>query len=139
MIARIGARPADSPGHDLAGNDRKPNGQLGVDNWLRPSSLPNVFAIGDLAATGEGMTVVSTTRQTPWLAKTLRKLAAGRKLESLAGYVPWKVAPILLPLGPATGASVLPFGKYGMVVGDRITAAIKGKALFIPRYQREFG
>jgi hypothetical protein len=24
-------------------------------------------------------------------------------------------------------------------VGDRITAAIKGKALFIPRYQREFG
>lgn len=139
IVPAIGARPADSPGHDLAGNDRKPNGQLGVDKWLRPSNLPNVFAIGDLAATGEGMTVVSTTRQTPWLAKTLRNLAAGRKLESLAGYAPWKVAPILLPLGPATGASVLPFGRDGMVVGDRITAAIKGKTLFIPRYQREFG
>lgn len=139
IVPAIGARPADGPGHDLAGIDRKPNGQLGVDNWLRPSCLPNVFAVGDLAATGEGMTVVSTTRQTPWLAKTLRKLAAGRKLESLAGYVPWKVAPVLLPLGPETGASVLPLGKEGMVVGDCITAAIKGKTLFIPRYQREFG
>ena len=139
IVPAIGTRLADSPGHDLAGIDRKPNGQLGVDNWLRPSRLPNVFAIGDLAATGEGMTVVSTTRQTPWLAKTLRKLAAGQKLESLASYAPWKVTPILLPLGPETGASVLPLGKHGMVVGDRITAAIKGKALFVARYQREFG
>lgn len=139
IVPAIGARLADSPGPDLAGIDRKPNGQLVVDPWLRPSSLPNIFAIGDLAATGEGMTVVSTSRQTPWLAKTLRKLAAGHKLERLAPYARWKIAPILLPLGPTTGASVLPLGRAGMVVGDRITAAIKGKALFIPRYQREFG
>lgn len=138
IIPAIGARIADSPAHDLPNVDRKPNGQIGVDRWLRPSSLPNVFAIGDLAATGEGMTVVATTRQTPWLAKTVRKMAGGKPVESLPAYAPWKTPPILLPLGPSIGASVLPIGG-GLVVGDGLTSAIKGKDLFIPRYQKEFG
>lgn len=138
IVPAIGAKIAESPAHDLPGIDRKPNGQLCVDAWLRPSSLPSVFAIGDIAATGEGMTVVSTARQTPWLAKTMRKLAKGARLESLPAYVPWQVAPILLPLGAQRGASVLPLGS-GLVVGDGLTAAIKGKQLFIPRYQQEFG
>lgn len=138
IIPAIGARIADSPAHDLPNVDRKPNGQIGVDRWLRPSSLPNVFAIGDLAATGEGMTVVATTRQAPWLAKTVRKMAGGKPVESLPAYAPWKTAPILLPLGPNIGASVLPIGG-GLVVGDGLTSAIKGKDLFIPRYQKEFG
>lgn len=138
IIPAIGARIADSPAHALPGSDRRPNGQLGVDQWLRPSSLPNVFALGDLAATGEGMTVVATTRQSPWLARTLRRLAHGKTIESQAAYSPWKVAPILVPLGPKQGASVLPLGS-GMVVGDGLTAAIKGRHLFIPRYHKEFG
>lgn len=83
IVPVIGTRIAESPAHALPSIDRKPNGQLGVDQWLRPSNLPNVFTIGDLAATGEGMTVVSTTRQTPWLAKTLRKLAHSATLEDL--------------------------------------------------------
>lgn len=139
IVPAIGVRIADSPAHALPGIERQPNGQLKVDRWLRPSSLPNVFAIGDLAATGEGMTVVATTRQTPWLAKALRKIAKGAAVESLPAYKPWQVAPILVPLGPSKGASVLPVGQSGMVVGDRITAAIKGKTLFIPRYHKEFG
>ena len=84
------------------------------------------------------MTVVAATRQVPWLAKTLRKLAGGAALESLPAYARWKLAPILVPLGPAIGASVLPIGG-GLVVGDWLTAAIKGKQLFIPRYHKEFG
>ena len=138
IVPAIGTRIAASPALALPGIDRKPNGQLGVDQWLRPSSLPNVFTIGDLAATGEGMTVVSTTRQTPWLARTLRKLALGASLKDIPPYAPWKVPPVLLPLGPKMGASVLPLGR-GLVVGDTITTAIKGKHLFIPRYQKEFG
>ncbi len=138
IIPAIGSKIADSPAHALPGIDRQQNGQLGVDRWLRPSSLPYVFAIGDLAAIGEGMTVVSTLRQVPWLAKTLRKLAKGAKLESLPAYAAWKVSPILLPLGPSKGASVLPMGK-GWVVGDALTTAMKGKHLFIPRYHKEFG
>lgn len=138
IVPATGARVADGPAHALPGTSQRPNGQLAVDPWLRPSSLPRVFAIGDLAATGEGMTVVSTMRQTPWLAKTLRRMAGGASLESLPRYRPWKVPPILLPLGPDAGASVLPLGR-GMVVGDRLTSAIKGRHLFIPRYHKEFG
>ncbi len=138
VIPAIGTRIAESPAHSLPGTTRQPNGQLAVDQWLRPSNLPHVFAIGDLAATGEGMTVVSTMRQTPWLAQTLRRMANGAKLESLVPYSRWKAPPILLPLGPKIGASVLPIGG-GLVVGDRLTAAIKGKHLFIPRYHKEFG
>jgi NADH dehydrogenase FAD-containing subunit len=138
VFAAIGARVSRSPAHALAGTREQPNGQLEVDRWLRPSSLPNVFAIGDLAATGEGMTVVSTMRQTPWLAKTLRQLARGAKLEDLPAYKPWPLPPILLPLGPDRGASVLPLGPRGWVVGDRLTRAIKGRHLFIPRYHKEF-
>lgn len=139
VIPAIGARVTRSPGHDLPGAKAKPNGQLEVDSWLRPSSIPNVFAIGDLAATGEGMTVVSTMRQTPWLTKTVRKLSGGTAIESLPAYKPWPLPPILLPLGPTTGASVLPVGARGWVVGDRLTSAIKGRKLFIPRYHKEFG
>ncbi|MCL4671378.1 MAG: FAD-dependent oxidoreductase [Sphingomonadaceae bacterium] len=138
IVPATGGRIAESPAHVLPGTVRQHNGQLAVDAWLRPSSLPRVFAIGDLAATGEGMTVVSTMRQTPWLAKTLRKLAQGTTLEDLPPYARWKVPPILLPLGPARGASVLPLGQ-GMVVGDWMTSMIKGRHLFIPRYHKEFG
>ncbi len=139
IIPAIGARVADSPAHALPGVQREPSGQLAIDPWLRPSSLANVFAIGDLAATGEGMTVVSASRHAPWLAKTIRKLATGQALESLPAYKPWKVPPILVPLGPDKGASVLPLGSKGMVVGDWLTAKIKGKHLFLPRYDKEFG
>lgn len=138
IVPTIGARIADSPAHALPGTIRQPNGQLTIDTWLRPSSLPRVFAIGDLAATGEGMTVVSTMRQAPWLAKTLRKLAKGAELEDLPHYSHWKYPPILLPLGPKLGASVLPLGRW-MVVGDKMTSMIKGRHLFIPRYHKEFG
>lgn len=138
IVPAIGARVTESPAHALPGVTRQSNGQLAVDPWLRPSSLANIFAIGDLAATGEGMTVVSASRHAPWLAGTIRKLALGQALESLPAYKPWKVPPILLPLGPDKGASVLPLGSKGMVVGDWLTSKIKGKYLFLPRYNKEF-
>ena len=137
IIPAIGARIADSPAFALSGAERRANGQLAVDPWLRPSSLPNVFAIGDLAATGDGMTVVATSRQAPWLARTLLQIASGESIETLKPYKPWPLPPILLPLGPKRGASVLPLGT-GLVVGDWMTSAIKGKKLFIPRYRKEF-
>lgn len=139
IVPAIGTKIADGPGHLLPGVTKRPNGQLAVDGWLRPSSLPNVFAMGDLIDTGEGMTVVATTRQAPWLAKTIRRLANGKALDTLPTYKPWPMPPILLPLGPANGASVLPLSRQGTVVGDWITSMIKGKSLFIPRYHKEFG
>jgi NADH dehydrogenase FAD-containing subunit len=134
----IGTRIADSPVDALPGVERRSNGQVAVDAWLRPSRLANVFAFGDLAHTGDTMTVVATTRQAPWLANALRQVASGKRIEQLAPYTPWPLAPILLPLGPKRGVSVLPLGRSGAVAGDGVTSAIKGKALFIPRYRKEF-
>jgi len=80
------------------------------------------------------MTIVATTRQIPWLVKTLKTLIAGKPIERINPYRPWKLAPILLPLGPSIGSSYLPFG----VVGNFVTSRIKGKKLFIPKYRKAF-
>lgn len=61
-----------------------------------------------------------------------------KSTESLAHDAPWGVPPILRPLGPAKGESVLPLGN-GWVVGDGLTPAIKDKHLVISRYHKEFG
>jgi NADH dehydrogenase FAD-containing subunit len=115
-------------------------GRAHVDPWLRPSAAhPTLFALGDTAATGDAMTIVAITRQEPWLDKTLRAVLKGRRVEDLPRYAPWPLAPILIPLGPDRGASVLPITKAGLVVGSFLTSTIKGKTLFIPKYRKEFG
>lgn len=140
VIPAIGSRIGDGPAHQLEGVTRRPNGQLVVDSRLRLSPrFPNVFGIGDLVDTGDGMTVVATMRQVPWLAKAIRDLARGRVIEKISPYKPWPMPPILLPLGTKLGASVLPLSKKGTVVGDWVTASLKGKTLFLPRYDKEFG
>jgi len=65
--------------------------------------------------------------------------ARGHATEQVPAYQPWPMPPILLPLGASKGASVLPFSRNGTVVGDWMTATMKGKSLFIPRYEKEFG
>ncbi|TSB02327.1 NAD(P)/FAD-dependent oxidoreductase [Sphingorhabdus contaminans] len=138
IIPTIGAHAADSPAHELPGVRCEPNGQLSVDSWLRPSRLPNVFVLGDLAATGDGMTIVAIGKHVPWMKRALLKLAAGQRVESLQPYKGWRIPPILVPLGPKLGVSVVPLGKEGMTVGDWFTSKIKGKNHFIPRYHKEF-
>ena len=93
----------------------------------------------DVAATGDLMTIVAITRQAPWLAKAIKGVIAGRSLETLPRYSPWTAPPILVPLGPRRGASVLPITTSGVTVGGFLTSQIKGKSLFIPRYRKEFG
>lgn len=110
-----------------------------VDGWLRPAGARNVFALGDVAATGDLMTIVAIMRQAPWLAKAIKGVIAGRSLETLPRYSPWAAPPILVPLGPKRGASVVPVTKRGLTVGGFLTSQIKGKSLFIPRYRKEFG
>lgn len=109
-------------------------GRVKTDHWMRPSSYPNVFAAGDVAEMGDGMTIVATTRQIPWLVKTLKHLLVGRKLTQIKPYKPWNLAPILVPLGPNIGNCYLPFG----VVGDFVTSRFKGRELFIPKYRKAF-
>ncbi len=139
VIPAIGARPEVGAlaGVTTARFDRL--GRVEVDGWMRPAGLKRVFALGDMAANGDLMTIVASSRQAPWLAKALTASSAGKAVEDMPAYTPWASPPILVPLGPRRGASVLPMGRNGAVVGPLLTGAIKGKSLFIPRYRKEFG
>ncbi len=136
IFPAIGARPVAPP---IAGASYGASGRLLVDRWLRPVGQRRVFALGDAAETGDFMTIVAITRQAPWLVKTLKTVLAGRPVETLAAYRPWPVPAILVPLGPNSGASLLPIARHGLTVGRRATASLKGRDLFIPRYRKDFG
>ena len=139
VIPAIGAKPVTGVVCGLANARFDAIGRVETDGWMRPAGLKTVFALGDMAANGDLMTIVASSRQAPWLAKTLEALASGTAIESLPRYSAWPSPPILVPLGPSHGASVLPVTKKGLVVGPFLTGLIKGKSLFIPRYHKEFG
>lgn len=130
----IGSKPQAEILTDLPGVKFDRRGRVNTDAWLRPSDYENVFVAGDIACTGDGMTIVAISRQNPWLIKALKAVLAGKSVEDFKPYEPWKKAPILLPLGPRHGSSWL-----FMVMGDFVTRAMKGKTLFIPKYRKAFG
>lgn len=114
-------------------------GRAIVDSWLRLPGWGNIFVLGDAAASGDKATIVAAMRQSDWLAKHLLAVTGGAKSETLAPYRPYKVQLLLVPIGPARGATVLPIGAKGLPVGAWFTSAIKGKDLFVSRYRRDFG
>jgi len=135
----IGAKPVNDLLRALPGAQIDNTGRVKVDAWLRPAGASRIFALGDAAATGDPMTIVGLSRQVPWLAKTIKGLFQGKRLEDAPAYAPWKTGVIIVPFGLTGGASVLPLTRKGVVLGQRTTAALKGKHLFIPRYRKEFG
>lgn len=135
IVPAVGARVTQGLLDQLPGIKRASDGRVETDPWMRPSSLPNVFAAGDGANNGDLMTIVAVSRQVPWLAKLLKALAAGQSVESQKPYKPWGQAPILLPLGPERGSSFLMIA----TLGDWVTSKMKGRDLFLPKYQKAFG
>lgn len=135
IVPAVGARVNGSLIDMLPDAKRRPDGRVQTDAWMRPSSLPNVFAAGDIADNGDLMTIVAVSRQVPWLSKTLKAAVAGRPVEAQKPYKPWGKAPILLPLGPKRGSSFLLLATFG----DWITRSIKGRDLFITKYRKIFG
>jgi NADH dehydrogenase FAD-containing subunit len=139
VFPALGARPVTTVFEQLPGVSRDPQGRVVLDAWLRPAGTRNLFALGDAAATGDPMTIVAITRQVPWLSKTIAAVLAGQPLDSLPPYRPWPMRGILVPIGPRGGASMLPVLRNGVQVGKWVTARLKGRELFIPRYLKEFG
>jgi len=133
----IGSRGSSDLLEALPGAEKGSANRVKVDGWMRPSSLPNVFAAGDVADAGDGMTIVATSRQLPWLKKTLASLLDGKTLEEVKPYAPWKPgkAPILIPLGPEKGNSFLVL----FTAGDFLTRMMKGKDLFLAKYTKAMG
>ncbi|MDF3350018.1 FAD-dependent oxidoreductase [Sulfitobacter sp. KE34] len=129
----LGARAASELLKNLPGAEVTAAERIKTDGYLRPSSLPNVFAAGDVADPGDNMTIVAVSRQLPWLRKTLTGLITGRKLADMKTYRPWGAeAPILLPLGPVRGNSFLML----FTAGDWVTQKMKGAHLFVSKYQK---
>lgn len=139
IFPTMGAMPVTGLMAALPGVAFDRTGRVVVDPWLRPAGLSNVFALGDMAATGEMMTIVGINRQKPWLEKTIKSVLAGKKVHKLPPYTTWPTPPILIPLGPKRGASVLPLTKSGLVVGGFLTSMIKGKTLFVPGQRKALG
>jgi NADH dehydrogenase FAD-containing subunit len=139
VFPALGARPTTDVFRQMPGTSFDAQGRVEVDGWLRLAGFRNIFALGDAAATGDPMTIVAITRQVPWLAKTIRAMLEGQKVESLSPYKPWPTRGILVPLGPRDGASALPVLRNGLLVGRWLTSLLKGRELFIPRYLKEFG
>jgi NADH dehydrogenase FAD-containing subunit len=133
----IGSRGTSELLEALPGAEKGSANRVKVDGWMRPSALPNLFAAGDVADMGDGMTIVAVSRQLPWLKKTLDALLDGKKLEEVKPYAPWKPgkAPILIPLGPEKGNAFLAI----FTAGDFLTRQMKGKELFLDKYTKALG
>lgn len=132
VIPAIGSKPQTTLFDALPGVVRATDGRVKVDGYLRPCGRSTVFAAGDAVDAGDAMTIVATSRQQPWLAKTLKALAAGKPLDALKPYAPWSEPPILVPLGPELGNSYLKIATFG----NWVTKTMKGKGIFIARYRK---
>ena len=130
----IGSRATSELLESLPDVQKSTSNRIKTDAWMRPSSLPNVFAAGDVADAGDAMTIVASSRQQPWLTKLLTSLVNGGKVEDAKPYKPWGKAPILVPLGPNKGNSFLVL----FTAGNFLTSRIKGKDLFRSKYNKLF-
>jgi NADH dehydrogenase FAD-containing subunit len=139
VFPAMGVTPVTTPLDSLPGVSFDPAGRVSVDPWLRLPGRPNMFALGDMAATGDPMTIVSISTQVPWLARTITGLLDGKQVKELPQYVPGAQRLFLVPLGPRRGASVLPVSGRPVVVGSFLTRIAKGENLLISRYRRELG
>jgi NADH dehydrogenase FAD-containing subunit len=139
VFPAMGVTPVTSLLGALPGISFDAAGRVVVDPWLRPASRPNLYALGDVAATGDPMTIVSISAQVPWLTRTIVALLDGKQASELPQYVPGSPRLFLVPLGPRRGASVLPVTGRPRVVGSFLTRVAKGKDLLISRYRKELG
>jgi len=136
IIPTVGSRAGTSLVGTLPGVERPADGRVKVDGLLRPSSLANVFAAGDMIAVGDAMTIVAISRQRPWLEKTLKARASGTPLAKVKPYAPWGAkAPILILLGPERGNAFMMVA----TLGDWVTRKMKGRDLFIGKYRKLLG
>lgn len=132
IFPAIGSRASSEILESLPGARKGSANRIVADPWMRPSSLKNVLAAGDVAEMGDAMTIVAASRQLTWLKKAFGALIEGKDLDAVQPYKPWTNPPILVPLGPQKGSSFLSL----FTAGDFLTRQMKGKDLFLTRYEK---
>jgi apoptosis-inducing factor 2 len=107
---------------------RTSHGYLEVTPQLQVRGFEHVYALGDIADIDINRAGVAA-RQAPVVAANITAQISGS--EDRAAYAPGPPV-ILLPLGPAGGASQLP-GQEDIATAE-LTAQIKGRDMMIDRY-----
>ncbi|HIV57550.1 MAG TPA: FAD-dependent oxidoreductase [Candidatus Stackebrandtia faecavium] len=130
----FGRQPASgNVSRDLAGA-RRSDSRLTVTAHLRIVGQDNVFAIGDIAATGALDTAVVAIEQGTLAAENVKALING---ESELSRYELSQPMFLVPLGPSGGASYDP--QSDTILDSATTAEYKGKDLLISQYEQTMG
>ncbi|MGH8878625.1 MAG: NAD(P)/FAD-dependent oxidoreductase [Stackebrandtia sp.] len=112
---------------------RRGDSKITVNDDLRLPAQRNVFAAGDVGASGGMDTVVVAVEEATLVAEQITRLINGDP--DLGRYRPTQPA-FLIPLGPKGGASYTPEDGF---LDAGTTAAYKGADLFLAPYQEKFG
>jgi len=115
---------------------RRADGFVEVDEQLRVVGSDNVFAIGDVTAVPEAKRSKAASDHALVVAGNIRALAEGTT--ATAVYQPGPAA-VLIPIGPAGGASQVPGPEGPVVLDAAATTQYKSGDLLIGRYQELFG
>ncbi|MBN2048034.1 MAG: FAD-dependent oxidoreductase, partial [Anaerolineaceae bacterium] len=131
----VGARPNTEFLRKGFADHLDQRGYLRVNEFLQMEGNPRIFAAGDMIASEESKMIYLGQRQAKHAAENVLRMIRG---EVLLTHQPLSKEMILVSMGEEKGASQLPIGN-GLVFGSWVTGILKGKDLFIQRYQKMLG
>lgn len=118
------------PNHADWLNEKK---EIIVTDQLRVPGEAAIFAVGDVAATGDLKKVNSLENQLAAVAKNIRLFLAN---EPLVAYKKSKWDIIILPIGPNNGFMQIKYGQISLTLAGFIPSFLKGKSLFVSIYRK---
>ena len=123
MLIATGARPNTAPLKQYLASCLNEAGEVRVGPTLNIDGHPTLFAIGDVAATGDAKLASVVGAQAAHVASVIRARLAGKRtpLYSLAP------SPMYVSLGRARGVGLL---ANGWVVGDWAVRTAKGRDMY---------
>ncbi|MEI5525053.1 FAD-dependent oxidoreductase [Streptomyces brasiliscabiei] len=117
-------------------------GQVKVDDMLRVDGQLDVFAVGDVNDVSELKISPVAFAQADIAAHNIRShlTGSGRHRKQPRPYRPVRRTPLIVPLGPADGITLLPVpGGETAVLGARTSTLAKARTLMTPYVRRQLG
>lgn len=117
-------------------------GHVKVDRMLRVDGRLDVFAVGDVNDVSELKVSPVAFAQADIAAHNIRAYlgSSGRHRKEPRLYRPIRRTPLIVPLGPADGITLLPVpGGETAVLGARTSTLAKAKTLMTPYIRKQLG
>ena len=118
------------------------SGHVRVDRSLRVAGRPDVYAVGDVSDATELKITPAALAQADLAAWNIRTYlhSAGRRGMEARLYRPTQRTPVIVPLGPRDGLTIMPVpGGQSAVLGNRPSVLAKAKTLMTPYMRRQLG